>query len=101
MEFSYVFTHMARQFHGVFHTETHGVSMETFTCFCPHRMPWGIKPGPLFCRIAPKKFNPVFPQRRAASRGASATAELLAVRVGQVTDRVDVNSAAEHRRHGR
>jgi len=32
--------------------ESHWISVENFSCF-PHGILWGIKPGPLFCRIAP------------------------------------------------
>ena len=36
------------QFHEVFYMKSHVVSMENFTCFL-HGIPWGIKPGALFC----------------------------------------------------
>ena len=40
---------VALKFHGVFHMESHGVSMENFTFFLWNSM--GIKPWQLFCRI--------------------------------------------------
>jgi len=45
------FAHVEWILHRIFHTESCGVSVKSFLCFRPHRIPWGIKPGPLFCSI--------------------------------------------------
>ena len=41
--------------------ESHVVSMENFVCFGSHGLPWSIKPGPLFYRIAGQGFGGKYP----------------------------------------
>ena len=52
----HVFAHVAWNFHAVFHTESHGLSMENFTHEMLHGIPWSIKPGPLSCTVAKDLF---------------------------------------------
>jgi len=42
MEFSYVFAHVAKEFHAVFRTEFRRVFVENVTCFAPVEFRGGI-----------------------------------------------------------
>jgi len=45
MEFSYVFAHVARKLHDVFHTKSHGIFSTKISCVFPPRNSMGYKTG--------------------------------------------------------